>query len=85
MLIFSSIEQTGWEFCMLTCINLLQGGQEVQQTLSKVRRATGEFGGCAETLGTGYVFQGGRRAADNSFFSLTSLNKPSQGVSVSSR
>lgn len=68
MLIFSSIEQTGWEFCTLTGISSLQGGQEVQQTLSKVRGVRGDFGGRAETPGTGSVFQGGQRAADNFFF-----------------
>lgn len=68
VLIFSSIEQTGRERCTLTCISLLQAGQEVQQTLSKVRGVRGDFGSHAETPGTGSVFQGEQRAAENYFW-----------------
>lgn len=53
----------------VTMISSLQGGQEVQQTLSKVKGVRGDFGGRAATPGTGNVFQGGQRAA-NAFFSF---------------
>lgn len=49
-------------------ISSLQGGQEVQQTPSKVKGVMGDFGGRTATPGSGNVFQGGQRAAEAFFF-----------------